>query len=305
LVSGSESEYHNVQVRGATSSTVAQVQITSTYGRFFGFDLAFCGGLLVSTGTGNQVFGVQAASINSGSGTAVIDINGASYTTLSGCDVQSPPSTEYGVRVTGASGSSTVTGCNVANSGAAVSSYRDENTTNWTTWVGNTSRASTTDFSNSNSWYTSIGNAANSASGWPNFLPAGTLTVGGAASFTGASLTAKHYIGGSGTPTNAAATGAGTGPTITVTGTDAAGTLQVATGTSPAVSAAIVTVTFNAAYGAAPYCQIAPANATTAALSGPSTPYISSTATSNFVVSSNTTALAASTTYKWFYDCTQ
>lgn len=175
LVSGSESEYHNVHVRGATASTVAQVQITSTYGRFFGIDLASSGGVSVATGSFNQLYGVTASSINTGSGTAVIDIS-APYTNLVGCMVNTPPVNEHGVRVTGTPIDVTVSNCTVYGSTGTGSSFRDENASNATIWSSNHSKSSTTNFSASATAYIARGN---DWAGIETETVAGNLTISG------------------------------------------------------------------------------------------------------------------------------
>lgn len=157
LIAGSESEYHNLQVRGATSSTVPQIHITGTYDRFFGIDLAFSGGLLADTGSFDQFFGVQAASINAASGTAVVDMSG-SYMLLDGCMINTPPVNEHGVRVFGTAFDMTVSNCIVFGSSGTGVSFRDENASNATIWMGNHSKASTTSFSASATAYIARGN---------------------------------------------------------------------------------------------------------------------------------------------------
>jgi hypothetical protein len=81
--------------------------------------------------------------------------------------------------------------------------------------------------------------------------------------------TKVFHLGGTlvSAPTLTAGTGAGTSPTITITGTDVAGVLNITTGTSPTGSnATIVTVTFNVAFGTAPYVVFSPINSVSAAL---------------------------------------
>lgn len=115
-------------------------------------------------------------------------------------------------------------------------------------------------------------------------------------------LSVKHYsaYGLGGTPTVAAGAGAGTGPTISVSGAkDSRGAISVTTGTTPTGSNAIIaTVTFNAAYTAAPLMFLQPANSATAALTGAVQVYVTST-TTTFVLTSGASALTASTAYKW------
>lgn len=104
------------------------------------------------------------------------------------------------------------------------------------------------------------------------------------------------------TPTLAGGTGAGTSPTLTIAGGDLASTVTITTGTTPAASAVIGTVTFNTTWGAAPRCVFAAANA--AAATKISSVYITST-TSTYVLNASTTALTASTQYIWNVHCMQ
>jgi len=118
----------------------------------------------------------------------------------------------------------------------------------------------------------------------------------------------NHLIGGGATPTIAAGAGAGTGPTISVTGTDLAGYITITTGTLPTLSAAIATITFALPYSSAPRTvQITPAGPNSAALSGVSMVYVdqSNITPSSFPLTSGTTALTAATTYKWYYSTIQ
>lgn len=122
--------------------------------------------------------------------------------------------------------------------------------------------------------------------------------------FTG-TTSSKHFSGTGTSPTIAAGTGAGTSPTVSIVGKDSAGAVSVTTGTLPTgTNAAVATITFNSAYVSAPYVVLYPANAATAALSGVSMTFITST-TTTFVITSGTTALTAATAYKWNYHVIQ
>ena len=97
-------------------------------------------------------------------------------------------------------------------------------------------------------------------------------------------------------------TGAGTSPTCGGTANDGDGVFSITTGTSPSANATVATSTFQGAWASAPYCVISPANQATAALSGATAVYANPSTTA-LVITSGTTALAASTAYKWFYHC--
>jgi hypothetical protein len=115
---------------------------------------------------------------------------------------------------------------------------------------------------------------------------------------------AGRLVSGAATPSIAVGTGAGTGPTVSVAGSDQAGTINVTTGTTPTAAATIVAITFATAYGVTPKAVLlTPANAATAALAVGAQPFEDSSvrATGSFVLKANGTALTASTAYKWNY----
>jgi hypothetical protein len=117
-------------------------------------------------------------------------------------------------------------------------------------------------------------------------------------------LFSGHSRLGSGTPTIAAGTGAGTGPTVVITGNDNAGVITVTTGTAPAASATVVTITFGQAFGVTPRAVIlTDASPSAAALSGPGKVYAdqSTLGLTSWQVKVGATALAAATQYKWWY----
>jgi hypothetical protein len=103
----------------------------------------------------------------------------------------------------------------------------------------------------------------------------------------------------------AAGSGAGTSPTVScaagVTCHDNEGFLTVTTGTSPATSAVIATVTFSG-LRVSPACTISPANANAAALSGATQVYPVVTLPS-FTLNSGSSALTGATIYWWYYTC--
>jgi hypothetical protein len=121
-------------------------------------------------------------------------------------------------------------------------------------------------------------------------------------------LKVTHIIGNSSAPTIAAGTGAGTSPTISISGTDAGGFISLTTGTSPSASATVFTVTFNVAYGAAPKSVVlTPGGPNTATLSGNAAVYAdeASTSTTQFIAKVGSTNLTAATTYIWYYHVIQ
>jgi len=133
------------------------------------------------------------------------------------------------------------------------------------------------------------------------------LSGGGTQTFGTAQV--YHLAGGTSAPTLATGTGSGTGGTITATlstnTTDMAGQVNITTGTAPAASATVFTVTFNVAYGTAPIVILTPGNAITARLNNVNNVYVSASSTTTFTVTSNTTALTATTAYVWYYQVVQ
>lgn len=104
-------------------------------------------------------------------------------------------------------------------------------------------------------------------------------------------------------PTVAAGPGAGTGPTVSVVGTDVCGLVTVTTGTAPAgVQSRIVRVTPNATFAGSCVPIITPANNNAAALAAAQQPTAQTTGGLWDIISGNT-ALAAGTTYVWNYHC--
>lgn len=130
--------------------------------------------------------------------------------------------------------------------------------------------------------------------------------------FDGTEVQLRHLRGTTTAPTIAAGVGAGTTPTVSVTGTDIAGLVNITTGTTPTGTNAIVaTVTFNTAYTTAPYIILTPANRNAQALAigsivlVPAAGQTNGVTTTTFVIESGATALAASTAYIWSYQVIQ
>lgn len=122
----------------------------------------------------------------------------------------------------------------------------------------------------------------------------GRITVSGEQDF--------RPLGYGTTPSASTGTGAGSGgsPTVTITGNDSGGKISVTTGTTPQTAQDIITFTFVNAFSSAPGVTITPASNSAASLASGAVPYVVST-TSNFKLKSGGTALAATTTYEWYY----
>ena len=139
---------------------------------------------------------------------------------------------------------------------------------------------------------------------WAFYIASGKTYFGGdVSSYVGSNISFTHFVGNnSGNQTVTPGTGAGAGNSASQAGTDQSGIINITTGTAPAGSNAIIaTIGFGTAYPVACYVTLTPANAITAALSGTTMAYVSSTSTSGFVISSGTLALASGTLYQWYY----
>ena len=107
-----------------------------------------------------------------------------------------------------------------------------------------------------------------------------------------------HIITGGSTPTIAANAAACTSPTVSVSGTDTAGSITVTTGTGCAGGGQLATVTFAGAFGATPKIVLTPASAAAAGLNAYQDD--ASLTTGAFSVGVVGTP-ADTTTYKWHY----
>ena len=130
----------------------------------------------------------------------------------------------------------------------------------------------------------------------PGLMSAGTQTFGGAKTLQN-TFTAKHFFDSSAVPTIASGSGAGTSPTLSITGNDQCGFITIATGTSPTASTGIATITFNGGFTATnnsvPSIFATNASASTVA----SSIWLSSN-TASWAISGS---LSASTIYLWGY----
>ncbi len=116
----------------------------------------------------------------------------------------------------------------------------------------------------------------------------------------------RHYVGGGAAPTSSEGTGAGTSPSgKTIAGSDYNGTYAITTGTTPASTATLTTITFAATWDSAPNCHVWPATTATMALASGAQPQVTASTTTTFTITTGGTALAGSTAYKWGWECTQ
>jgi len=131
---------------------------------------------------------------------------------------------------------------------------------------------------------------------------------GGTAVLYGFDAKGRPYTAASSTPSNvpsaSGGSGAGTSPSLVVQGTDADGVVVLNTGTSPAPSALVATMSFSSPYTSGPKTIIlTPANTAAALLSGAAKVWADQGGISagGWTLNVGTTALAASTQYRWYY----
>jgi hypothetical protein len=135
---------------------------------------------------------------------------------------------------------------------------------------------------------------ATAASGAAKLQVSGTAAVG-------------HLAGGGAAPTLTAGTGAGTAPTLAVTGTDVAGEVSITAGSSPGATAtAIVTINFAVAYATVPYVVLGASNANAGHVAAAGIGwYVLSKTTAGFTIAAAQTALTAASVYLLDYVVSQ
>lgn len=131
--------------------------------------------------------------------------------------------------------------------------------------------------------------------------PISTLTIAHGGT-TGTSLIKAPHIVTAGTPVIGCSTGAGTSPSVcTVTGNDEAGIINITTGTAPASSSTIFTMSMSTPCTTMVYPVTQASNLNAASLTGNTHTYAAGSSTTSWSMTSNATGLAASTAYAWTY----
>lgn len=135
--------------------------------------------------------------------------------------------------------------------------------------------------------------------------PVGLLSVGASNQFQvdgSGDVTARQIVGSGVAPTVVAGSGAGTGASATIAGTTISGVISLTTGTSTASSANVANVAWTLSATTAPQgCSLMPRNAAAAAATG--TVFTGAPGASGWAVNAGASALAASTSYSWSYQC--
>ena len=117
-----------------------------------------------------------------------------------------------------------------------------------------------------------------------------------------ANVVQAQQLTGSGGAPSVSAGAAARGGSASIAGTTISGVLSVTTGASPAASGTLATVGWSLPSSTAPEgCSLMPRNAAAAAASG--TVFTSAPSTSGWTVNVGATALSASTSYSWSYQC--
>jgi hypothetical protein len=130
----------------------------------------------------------------------------------------------------------------------------------------------------------------------------GTGNVVLSATPTGTGTATWGHFKASGTPTIACNTGAGASPSVcTITGNDEGGVINITTGSAPANSAIIATVTLGNACPTMAYPIIRSSNANASQLTGNSHDYPNNISASQWSFTSNSAGLSATTAYAWNY----
>jgi len=194
-------------------------------------------------------------------------------------------------------GSITVTGSFIVTSG----SLTDFQVTDTGTKQGNAvtdTHTITGSISISGSSHTTIGNLALTGSQ----SSSGSITVdSGSIRVASGSVTTPKVLGNTAPPTMTAGTGAGTSPTISISGSDVAGIIRIAAGTGPSAKADIVNITFTSAYTTPPYVLLTPASYSSSLSFGGISGAFTTASTTGFTIFSSEGSLRGATAYSWSY----
>lgn len=133
------------------------------------------------------------------------------------------------------------------------------------------------------------------------------ITTNGSLKVGGGFLEVNSIRSNGSTPGIVSGTGAGTSPTINISGSDMAGIITLTTGTTPTGSATIATITYSTTYKQKPIVILQPANSNAAGLSGLTEEYINdgSSDATKFIITSGATGLTGATAYIWYYHVIQ
>jgi len=140
----------------------------------------------------------------------------------------------------------------------------------------------------------------------PYNTPNGRLTDVSTFTFGSGLLSVPQIKGSGSTPAIAGGAGAGTSPTVSITGTDLAGEITVTTDTDPTTGAVFCTVTFATAFSSAPYVVFSPSNLNAADLFASSGDFFINSTTTTFTLNTSSGVPPANATeYKFHYHVIQ
>jgi hypothetical protein len=130
-----------------------------------------------------------------------------------------------------------------------------------------------------------------------------TMALGSSNTVFSGAVKIPQIIAGGSVPTIAPGAGAGTSPSCTsIAGANMAGVITCTTGSAPSPASTLATITFHGILGTAPQgCALMPRNAATALVVADE--YTTAPTTTTWAIAVGATALAASTTYAWSYQC--
>jgi len=113
----------------------------------------------------------------------------------------------------------------------------------------------------------------------------------------------NRIISSGSTPSITASAGAGTGPTVSISGTDTSGEITITTGIAPVVNSPIANINFATSYPAVPKAILWPSEGNASALGF--LPYVTSDTASFTINNAVSLGLLGTTTYKYNYHVIQ
>jgi len=242
IINGANHQIGKLSITGLTAATTASLSITGAFSTLTDVNIINSGGIALTGNAYNDLNSVYLASMVSGSGSYAIDISGSeNHTMVSNAIIKSLPNNTGGIRVTGSAGPTSIVNCEVRDAAGTGIGFRDENSDNTTTWIGNRSFNNATAFSASATAYVARGN---SWGGVETETVAGPLTATGLITASNGITLASGKVVDSANTLNLGVTSS-TATSISKTGTTMTvnGSLKAAQGFAPAYRSAASTVT--------------------------------------------------------------
>lgn len=159
-INGANHLLSNVAVTAAIAQTVPAISIVGAFGVYTNIEVANSGGIALTGNAFNTMTNVLVSGMVSGSGLYAIDISGGEADAqISNAIVRNPAANIGGIRITGAASVSSVVNSIVTGLTGSAIAFRDENSNNASTWIGNRSVSNPTSFSASATAYQARGNS--------------------------------------------------------------------------------------------------------------------------------------------------